>query len=255
MFKKIFFDHAFNEDPNHHFFKRLGKLGFTLSDMKVEHPGKAHCRFIELEGNTNRGKAYLEFVRVGKGGKSFNAAGLSLGYKENLESFYKKISKKLKAHFFHKNYDWKKNSTDKLPGWNMITLLNPPMRNIYTWFTEYEEHSSRKKKAKLAPKHANTVYGIYGLDLVLTDKAHLYLETLLGKKLKEKTRLSDGTYLFIKKGSVNYFKNIILKCKSLETANKFIRDSGQEYFDNKNSLRIKNAKGSKKMWSLIVVEE
>ncbi|OUR95635.1 hypothetical protein A9Q84_14115 [Halobacteriovorax marinus] len=254
MFDKIFFDHAFIEDPSHTFFKRLEKLGFILSEMKVEHPGKAHCRFIELDANTNRKLAYLEFVSVGKGGYSFKSSGLSLGYREKLENYYKKLSKRIKVDFNHKNYDWKNNNTDHLPGWNMLTLKNPPIRNIYTWFTEYEKHPETKKKTKSAPKHPNSVYGIYGLELTLTEKGRTYLSKVLGKEIKNKMKLKDGTILFIQRGKVNRFNNIILKCKSLKKANKFIKNKESHSFEKLEALMIENKNDFKKMWSLIIIQ-
>src|SRR5690606_38514138 len=140
-------------EPNHELLKKLERLGFILEKKMTEHPGKAFCRFICFKGENPRKIFYLEFVSIGRGGIPFIEPGISFGYETDLAKFYKKVSKKFHSEYNHKNYDWKKNSEDLLPGWNSITFKKPIIKNVNIWFTEYED---TKKPRKLnAPKHIN----------------------------------------------------------------------------------------------------
>ena len=161
MDKKIFIDHCFNVDQNHRFFKKLERLGFTLDKHMMEHPGKAYCKFIVFKGENPRQRFYLEFVSIGKGGIPFHTPGLSLGYESHLAKFHKKINKLLPGKFWHKNFSWKENSQDHLPGWNFIEFKTPIIKNINIWFTEYE-FEKKRKKLKI-PNHRNAVRSLHGI--------------------------------------------------------------------------------------------
>jgi len=91
----LFLDHTFTNDDNHCFLKKLEKCGFTLSTEEVEHPGKAFCRFIKLNGNTPRGLQYLEFIHIGRSGAKCTKPGISFGYRKGLKDYYNKLKKKL----------------------------------------------------------------------------------------------------------------------------------------------------------------
>ena len=58
---------------------------------------------------------------VKPGGIGFNKPGISFGA-YNLEKLGEKIDKRsyFDVSFSHKNYEWKKNRTDRLSGWNML---------------------------------------------------------------------------------------------------------------------------------------
>lgn len=253
MFKNIYLDHSYNIDQNFKFHKKLEKLGFTLDEQMVEHPGKAYCKFISLNGFNPRGKFYLEFVSFGKGAPVIETeAGLSFGYQENLEKYFHKIKTKLPATFSHKNYNWKENSTDRLPGWNMLNFKKRPIQNTFTWFTEYEFHPNRKKNK--TPKHKNTVESIAGIILVLTKKSKKNLETILCKKVSDRIVLNDGTVIYIELGKSDRYKTIILYARDLKKVKACAGRSGKiELFNGKEVIRIDppNYKSSSS-WNLLI---
>lgn len=193
--KNIFVDHCYNVDQNHRFLKKLEKLGFTLDKSIMEHPGKAFCRFIMFKGENSTNRFYPEFVTIGRDGLHFTNPGLSFGHETNLEKFYQKINKKFSATFSHKNYEWKKNNKDQLPGWNFIKFEKPIIKKINTWFTEYEV--GRRKKLYI-PKHKNAVQSLHGLVLSLSKKSQRNLEELIGAKINNHIKLKDGNTLYIK---------------------------------------------------------
>lgn len=255
MFKKINLDHCYTQDKNHKFFKSLEKMGFRLQPGHVEHPGKAICTFIALQSNNKRERFYLEFVHIGKGGVPESAPGLSFNFKTNLESFSNNLSKKLgktnKVLFGHKNYDWLKNSEDRLPGWNFLNFKKQPIKNIFTWFTEYEPRT--KAKIQLKPKaHPNSVYSVHGIELVLTEKSKINLEKIFGKKLKPVNVMPDDSILYIENGKKDFFKSIILNCKSLKKAKVKIKKFEEVEFVGHEAVRVRNRDGS--MWNLIIIE-
>jgi hypothetical protein len=96
MLKDIIYDHAYTLDKGHKFLRELEKLGFTLNEQTVEHPGKAFCRFIMFSDPKRNQRQYLEFVDVrGKNQeRKRQSPGLSFRFLKNLESYYKKLRKK-----------------------------------------------------------------------------------------------------------------------------------------------------------------
>jgi hypothetical protein len=255
MKRQIYLDHSYNIDQNFIFYKKLEKLGFILDKEMVEHPGKAYCKFISLNGKNKRQRYYLEFVSFGKGAPLIEKEpGLSFGYNENLESFYKKINKKIPAKFSHKNYNWKENSVDRLPGWNMLNFNKPPIKNIFTWFTEYEPN--RNRKVKKVPKHKNTSTSLHGIVLELTNSSKKKLEMILGKKIDEKFDMGDETFIYIKKSKKDRFASVIVTCESLKIAKNKIGRSGLGItFEGKEAISIypknyENGFG----WNLILIQ-
>lgn len=253
MFKKINLDHCYLEDKGFKLFKKLGKSGFNLEPMLVEHPGKAFCKFIAVQSGSDRENFYLEFIHVGKGGVEESVPGLSFSYKSDLKIFSQKVSKVTKIKFIHKNYDWKNNSIDYLPGWNMLTFKNKPLKNIYTWFTEFEFNKNRKILKKPKP-HPNSVYSIHGVQLTLTEKSKMELEKILFKKLNRKNKLSDGSYLYIEIGKKDKLESVVLNCKSLKKFKLFFKKPELIFFQNKEAVLIRNFSRIKCMWNIVIIE-
>lgn len=253
MFKNVNLDHSYLEDKNFKFFKHLGKVGFNLDSEMVEHPGKAFCKFISVQSGNSKKNYYLEFIHIGKGGIEETVPGLSFNYLSNLEGFSKKLSKITAIDFNHKNYDWKINSTDVLPGWNMLNFKRKPIQNVFTWFTEYEP-DLRKKKIKKPKVHPNSVYSIHGIKLILTKKSKKQLESILFKKLSSKNKLSDGTFLYIEEGKQDRFVTVILNCKSLKKLKNFLLKYSSSIFEDKESVIISNFSKIQHMWNLTIIE-
>lgn len=225
MNKKIFIDHCYNVDQGHKFLKKLEKLGFILDKNMMEHPGKAYCRFIIFKGENPRNRYYLEFVSIGRGGTPFTTPGLSLGIEFNLKGFYKKINKTIPGEFIHKNYEWKKNNEDYLPGWNFLDFKKPIIKNIHTWFTEYEPSGKRKKPQIV--KHKNSVENLHGIILTLSLSSKKKLETLLNTKIKSNNIFKDGVHLYIQDGKTDRFESIILNSNNFSNSLKSIGRSGK----------------------------
>lgn len=251
MYKDIYFDHTFTEDKNHKLFKKLEKLGFELDPQMVEHPGKAMCKFIRV------GEKYLEFVHVRPGGIDMKKPGFSFGATQLLR-YKKKIEKKafFKLNYDHKNYDWKENSTDYLPGWNMLTFKNVGNKSIYTWFTEYEPDPSRKKKKKKNFIHKNAVSRIKGFYIELSPKGEKLYETLLGQKLKEEMTLPDGTIFYFKfsKRRTRYHA-VILESQNLKKTKSFIPKEKVIDFNGQEAIKIENPHPRANMWDIYIVNK
>src|SRR5690606_20621993 len=138
----------------------------------------------------------------------------SFGYQTNLEKFYKKINNNFPSKYTHRNYEWKKNEKDHLPGWNFLTFDKPIIKNVNAWFTEYE--ATNKSKKMKSPRHKNAVNSLHGLILTLSRPSRNKLETLLNTKIKDHKLLMDGVSLFIKNGKTDKFESIILNSSNFK---------------------------------------
>lgn len=245
----LFLDHTFTNDDNHRFLKKLEKSGFKLSTEEVEHPGKAFCRFIKLNGNTPRGLQYLEFIHIGKGGEKCSKPGISFGYRKGLKDYYNKLKKKFAVNYEHKNYAWKEDSTSVLPGWNFVTFKKLKFRGFFPWITEYEK---RKLKAKNKVIHPNGVHNIASFHFEVNDAGLDFFEKLLGKKIIDCAQLSCGTEFYFTKGRGNKLKLVHLECKSIKKfKEKFLYDQ-EVSFIGKEAVLIKNPN---KMWDVVISEK
>lgn len=243
MDKNIRFDHTYTNDQSHKFLKKLMDLGFTKVARDVEHPGKHFCSFIEFL-TPNRDRAYLEFINVGRGGVPVNHTGLSFRYEKNLKQYYTKLKDKVpfKTFYMHKNYDWKKNSVDYLPGWNFLDFKGTGFRSLQPWFTEYEN----RKKLKKMTTHKNKVSMLTGGTYVLNSKGRDFFELILRTKVKDKFEYADGTCWEIRNGATNKIDKINLECSNLKLfPNKLLTTDG--------FALVKNPNG-KKYWDICIYE-
>lgn len=249
--KSINFDHSYTEDTGHRFFNALGKAGFVLSDNKVEHPGKQFCRFIMFKSG-KAGRVYLEFVRVGKSGERVDKPGVSLRYEGPLKKYFEVIKGQagVKVKYIHKNYEWKKDSKSALPGWNFVTFLDPKFKNIYTWFTEYESHPTKKRVSP--PSHPNTAQTICGLEFVVRDADGPKLEKVFGKSLRGETISLGGISLFLTPGRSTRLTALVLRCKSLKRFAKLAKVGSTVLWRGQPAVIIKNP--NRKMWDIVAVE-
>lgn len=252
MNKKIFIDHCYNIDQNHKFLKKLEKIGFTLDKNMMEHPGKAYCRFIMFRGENPRKRFYLEFVSIGKGGSQISTPGLSLGYETKLSKFHKTINKEFPAKYWHKNFEWKINNEDHLPGWNFIEFKKPIIQNINTWFTEYE--TSYKRQKPVFPRHKNLVKSLHGLVLSLSPKSKKNLEFLLGVKINNKITLKDGITIYINRSKTDQFESIILNSSNIKLTKKVLGRSGKDFnFLDEKMIKIDPPKNDKVLnWNILI---
>jgi hypothetical protein len=248
----LYFDHLYTNDPGHKFWNHMEKLGFVMDTRETEHPGKKFCRFVRFEGGHNPHKStFLEFIYSKSGGVPTIKPGLSFGYSRNLEGFYKKIRKdgKYKVKFGHKNYDWKVDRVSRLPGWNFMRFSSLGFSALYPWFTEFEPRPGGFRPYKKL-RHKNGAQRIHGFVLELNSKGEDFFSYLLGKKLSEKTRMRDGTMLYITRGKRTTIRSVILECKSVSRfVKKYGCDEEGEFF-GKPAAKIKNPAG---MWDILLI--
>lgn len=246
---KIRFDHTYTEDHNHQFRKKLGKAGFALGDKLVEHPGKAFCMFLIMPP-TKMGRQYLEFVHIGKGAKKDGVSGFSLATRSALKPFCRKlISKKVPAVFGHKNYNWKENSVDHLPGWNFIHFPKHKSK-ISTWLTEYE--MGRKALNYNHSKHPNQVYKIVGFEMTLSLADIKLYSQLFGKPKGNCFTLSGGNTLKFVKVKTSRMNRVILATRDLRKfAQKFPWDA-LTTVEDQPAIQINNP--NPRMWDVVIIQ-
>jgi hypothetical protein len=222
-------------------------LGFVLNPETVEHPGKAFCRFLmfscpEISG---RKAQYLEFVHCDE--KAYRSPGLLLGYSGSLKRFAQRLEPMLDVNFFHKNYDWKKNSKDYLPGWNFLTFKNLGFRTLNAYFIQYERGPKRHKRP--APKHPNGVVSIHAIEFVTNKRGLSFFQKIFGPRWKEKIRVHNS-FLFFKRGKRTDLTRVILKSKDID---RFIAsyDIDKEIeWNGRRAALIANPSGK---WDIVII--
>jgi hypothetical protein len=174
-----------------------------------------------------------------------------LGYEKSLEKFYNQLKKdkKLSVEFFHKNYEWKKDSKSRLPGWNFLSFKKIGIRSFHPWMTEYEPYSKRKIRKK--PNHPNGVQGIKGFVFSVNHDGEKFFSTLLGKKLSKSIFLSCGTEVFFEKGKNNRFEKVILQAKSIKKVLREFDPDDEIEFHGKTSALIKNPSRG---WDIVITD-
>jgi hypothetical protein len=240
---KILFDHTYTYDSDFIFLEKLKHLGFTQAQRVTEHPG-AICKFIYFND-----KKYLEFVHPTEE-SSFCAPGLSLKYDGPLIDLYKRLIKKgAPVVYKHRNYNWKENDTDHLPGWNFLSFKKWPLKTMYLWFTE-NESSPDSRKVPIKMKNPNSLNIIHGHEFSINKIGREIFELYLGKKLKDKIELGNETVFYFKEGKTNYHNSVILKFENIKKSLSFLRED--RIFDEK-SCRLINPSDSKRMWDLKIL--
>lgn len=261
MLKNIIYDHAYTSDKNHRFLKELEKLGFRLEKNTVEHPGKAFCRFICFTGLKGERLQYLEFVdvRSRKMQQRRTYPGLSFRYLKDLKAYYEKLKRKqsLRPEFEHKNYEWKTNSKDHLPGWNFMTFKHKPMRSIFPWFTEYESKSKRAGKGKsplTKVVHPNGAFEIAAVEISATPKALKFFSAILGTKIDRDVPLANGVKVCFERSSQTRLRRILIRVKSLKKFENFLGRSTLKIEKTSRGYLIKNPQKSSWFHDLEIVE-
>lgn len=247
MNKKIYFDHTYTGDQNHKFWKKLGKLGFILHTKKAEHPD-AVCQFIMFEK-----PGYLEFAHCLDRSSIDTRPGFSFGIENDLKTFFNKLRRKnINCSFSHRNYNWKENSEDDLPGWNFLNFKNTGIRTFYPWITEYQSSPAGKVKVKNSFSHPNGVTHVIGHEFVINNAGEKFFGQILGTKIKDQITLSCGRVLYFKRGRTCYHSKVILKSKNMENTKLYIPNMKGIIFDDKEVLLISNPSPYKRMWDIII---
>lgn len=248
---KIRFDHSYSTDQNFKFRMKLGKAGFYLPDYEVEHPGKRFCRFIPFLQKSIAGYQYLEFIHTGKGGNFKNLPGMSVGALSSLKKFNTLLTKQgLKTEFVHKNYNWKENSKDTLPGWNFVTFKRK--MNVYTWMTEYEPLKNGKSRKRIQVRHPNGAHKIMAFDFTLSTEDIKFYSLIFGRPKNETFTMECGNRIHYNIGKKSRINHIILATKDL---NKFVKKFPWDKltsWQNQPGAVIENP--NKKMWDIVLIQ-
>lgn len=248
---KTRFDHSYTTDQNFKFRTKLGKAGFKLFGHEVEHPGKHFCRFIPFPQTSIAGYQYLEFVHTGKGGNFENLPGISFGALSSLKKIDTQLKRQgLKTEFIHKNYNWKENNTDTLPGWNFVTFKRK--MKVYTWMTEYELRKDGKTRRRKIVRHANGVHKIVAVDFTLTKEDLKFYSLLLGRPKNGTFTMECGTKIFCKIGKKSSIDRIVLATKDLNNFVKKYPWDKLTSWQNQAGAIIKNP--NPKMWDVVVIQ-
>lgn len=247
----IYFDHSYTEDIGHKFLKALGRAGFRLSEHETMHPGKHRCRFIMFSRMGGR-MAYLEFVDVGRGGRPVTKPGISLRSAGPLEKYFDGVKKQngVSAKYIHRNYDWKKDSKSRLPGWNFLTFSKPLFRNIYPWFTEYEPRPGVKRGP--VPVHPNTARSIYGLALAAREQDRPKLEKIFGCSLAGGRADLGGIRLIVEPSRATRISALVIKCRDLKGFMRTAKIRTPVRWQGRDAAVIRNP--DRRMWDIVVIE-
>ena len=113
---------------------------------------------------------------------------------------------------------------------------------------------AKRKKIPKVPNHKNGVTTIHGIVLVLTPKSKKNLETILGKKIKERVEFKDGTVIYIEPGKKDRYKSIIVCARDLGKVKKIVGRSGKvEMFQGSEVVRIDPPLYDKSLsWNLLI---
>jgi hypothetical protein len=246
------FDHSYTEDIGHKFFKALGRAGFRLSENQAAHPGKHFCRFIVFAPPGGK-REYLEFVDVGRGGRRVNKPGISLRCSGPLKKYFDRVKRQkgVKVKYIHRNYEWKKDSRSRLPGWNFLTFVKPVFKNLFPWFTEYEPRPGVRRLP--APAHPNTATAICGMVLAVRDQDRPRLEKVFGRSLAGRRANLGGIQMFIEPSKTTRLSALVIECRDFKRFTRSAKVKSPVLWEGRKAALIRNP--DRRMWDIIVVEK
>jgi len=247
---KTRFDHSNTFDRNFAFMRKLEKAGFILGSNEVEHPGKHFCRFIYFPQDKKH-RTYLEFIHVGKNGEKIDTTGLSFASVDALKKIYKNlVSKKIECKLSHKNYDWKNNNIDRLPGWNFIEFPKK-MKSLEFWGTEYEKNPF-KKRPTVFKIHLNGVSKILSLEMALSPKDLPLFESIFKKEKDGALSFFNGVSIHYKLAKKTHIQSIVLGTKNLK---KMVKEfEWDELISYRGVPAVKILNPNENMWDILVVQ-
>ena len=208
---KIGFDHCYMTDQEHSLHSRLKEKIFANSGREVEHPGTQFCRFFMTSNSAAISASklqYLELIDIRdwqaflkvKGHEQYTDGrwpGLSFTVDCGLEDFYNAQKDNLEEFgptFYHKNFAWKKDSVNRLPGWNFLTFDKDPIEHLYIWFTEYETDPSKQDHITELNNnciHPSSIASVREFVFDLNQEQKKCLEKILARPCENGTFLLD----------------------------------------------------------------
>lgn len=266
----ISFDHCFVRRFSRKKYQALDRFGFNTNvDYCVEHEGRQFCRFIKIKNS------YLEFIDIPnyrffltvlrKNNELPCGTGISFRLDSSLRYRYKMLKEgfvKYGIKFIHKNYEWKKDSKSKLPGWNFLTFEREIIEGMNIWFTEYEDTPARKRRQSvLRTDHSNKVTDVCGLIIDFpNEKAKHNLRKMLRISAEEDPIFLNSRfkiYEFSKhslpclKFKKTPLKAVLLKTKNWKETKRWCQKCAQVDFDGKRAIHIPLLKTS---YDILVIE-
>jgi hypothetical protein len=211
------FDHAFTADPKHRFHKRLESLGFKLGLPEVEHPDKHFCRFLAFRESFDELPVYLEFIDARDPKKPVQFPGVSFRSLGPLQKQIRPLIKRgLAPNFVHKNYEWKRDSSSRLPGWNFVTFKELGFQSLFPWITEYEPKTGGSKNRERIPvqRHPNGIRRIKAVEIDVDAEGRAFFERLLARKLTRTVRAPGGQEFYFRAASATRLRAIVLERQS-----------------------------------------
>ncbi len=213
----VHLDHTYNTVHDEKFKTQLSAGGFILNPKSREHPGSLLCHFVFIgpPAITHQPR-YLEFCQIRdrqayvdeqKTDENFDMKnidqrliikGLSFGYTADFRDYVKILneqSPQVKSDYSHKNFNWKENSTDHLPGWGFIEFPRAPLQqDLYIWFT----HRDQTTDPYSEEQHPNGARKIVGAVIDLSSEPEIrFLESVTLKKfVGARLQLEDGFQIF-----------------------------------------------------------
>lgn len=214
----VHFDHTYNTVHDFNFKEQLSLAGFTLDSKTTEHPGSLLCHFVRIgQAELADHPPYLEFCYIQdknayleeqktdpdfdskNPAPRFQIKGLSFGYSGDFRRYIEILKQsypQITAEHTHKNYDWKTNSKDRLPGWNFVEFSKMPLPgDFYVWFTSNDPRPNQDQNNR--PKefrHKNGAARIVGsvIDLRAPEAAHFVQAITFKRFVDDQLILDDG---------------------------------------------------------------
>ncbi len=282
-------DHTYRSIADATVYQNLIGRGFSVGEDAVNHPGRQTCQFFHFQKGENRSQ-YIEFCYTNPslpkdmGDEAADSRdpwpGLALSTTGPLKPYYEAIRGQLgpfKPEFHHKNYDWAKDHTSALPGWNNINFKegSDPVKGVYLWFNEYEKRPRDKEPTQEAvekwkaqvrkwQQHANAAQSLLGVIWKLSDPGQrANFEKVSSAKAKgSRSELADGTWVeWIDSSSelnprfadkTYTYLAVVLGVSSLKTFDEIAKPDDKFLLNGKPASRIRLAKDG---WDIIAIEK
>lgn len=232
---KLIFDHIYRV-MNKEEYLELERLGFNIINYETKHEGSV-SRFIRFKkAHHSPGSfhyTYLEFIDLEDLTKYPKREGLCFSVDD-----FEKISKiypKLKLR--HKNYDWYNDYLDSSPrlGWNFAEREEDLMKSFKCWIINYEYKNYELYEIL---DHPNTSTCISKIIFKSYREFNKVVEDFNLNRNSEAAVDVPIVFAGRNEESKQVIDSVVLKCKDLFVARKYVVRSGYKYEDNNESIYV-----------------
>lgn len=228
----MFFDHTYTVTESENDYLQFEKRGFFTRREPVMHPGPMACRFLYFKPNDYPFKQYLEWcytpnykavvaMKESKGEPAEAYHGLGFKTEGDLGSIFMNLEPKFKDYgifTFHKNFEWKKNNTDILPGWDYIISRKLIIHGLTLFVVSYGQPPKKMISKRPVIPNPNTTDKIIATLVDLTsDEFHRFSEFSLAPISGGSISKSKGFH-FLKLSKYTDFKKYLLNKKRTQKA-------------------------------------